>query len=387
MLINRTGLEFRTITEIMVLIWGMGMVVVSIIPDVAFDTFAGLYIALGGFGAGLLFWHTLSVIPSWARQGAKHETMGYDNRVIASYAIISMAPSAYQALNSYLFTINGHTRSFNMLYIVAIPGTVAMGFSALFIRERNLGVSNVGVFDSKPAQSVQEEMKEATKITKWSGAFYLFLTSVFLFQFAFYAPYVLIPDFAQDKFGNNTANGTVIDAVSESEVGATMAMLGTGSVVGRIFAVGMFMYVEYMWKHSFIDMNTMWWMGMCTVLLASWLAVDSWDGLKAWTFFYGVASSAATFCIVVRVLAKWPHNDTQSKATAWTQFKIACLCLFSLPGAVLSSYLTSLIVDAAGYAGGIAFNAGMAGAGFCTLVIFASMYNFTTPHDTQQSSE
>jgi hypothetical protein len=366
---NFLGVEFRAVTLAMVTVWGVGMLMVSILPSISFDEFAYTYIIMGGLGAGLLFWHTLSVLPSWAQKADG----GPEQALTKSYLVISIAPAAYQALNSYLFSIGGHTRNFNLLYIVAIPGLVSMWIASMFIHTRNPGVSDKA-FSSlteigRETGAEIKQMKDATKAS-WSSGFFLFLFAVAIYQFAFFSPYVLLPDFAEEKFAANS-----------TDVGLIMSMLGTGSVVGRFLIVGWFMFAHFMFpakkdgkERTFLDTTTIGTMTLTFVLFATLNSTENIAGVVAWSFFYGVVSSATMFCIVVRVLVKFQLEDSEKKQLDWVQTKLAWLCFASLPGAFMSAWATSKIEDDVGYNGAIWFNAGMSGGAALVLFLFALMH-------------
>lgn len=167
----------RMFAFIGVLFWFIGHFTCSFLMD--YPAFISVYTIFGGVGAGLAYWNSIRVLKS-------HFSSKDDQKKLLPLAnmAISIGPSLYGII--YPLIESQLTRLDAFLFF-SILGTIVLFLASFWIQSAE---------SENPLIIHSAEVMSRGKTTRKS--FIVFITSVALFQMAFYVPYVHLIPLAQD---------------------------------------------------------------------------------------------------------------------------------------------------------------------------------------------
>lgn len=394
--------RYASLPGFFVLLWLIGTLVGT--DQRSYDSYAIFYITFTGLGAGLLYWHSLSSLPSWfgfERHPNSENARGYKLALL----VVTLSPHVFQSIYSTVFlNMNRRTATY---YVLGVAGTGVFTFASMFLRvderkrrehretsvdppqhpddddsddddEENLNLLDKlhDLPDAVEAAFVRDPAflvpgNEQSFVWLLCGATHThmltFLFAAGVFQFAVFAPYVVLPDFCK-----------MMTKSTPTQTALTMSLLGVGASAGRCLA-GIWAYQVKTDHHV---TATIVYMVCSTVWLCSLFVFRTPESMHVFAVVHGFFSAAALYNVLLTVSVNWPGDGNQYQRMGWLQKKYALLALYSLPGSFTSAFLFSRIVESSGHDAAVGFMVGVSGLASALLLITAASFVYAKKRHT-----
>jgi MFS family permease len=312
-----------------VFFWIIGYAVPAIAAQNNLPAFIGVWLSFGGVGAGMLYWNTLSMVPTWWKTDqARTLALGWVSISPSLYTIIF--PYIFQAL-SILTIVNFSTWAFT--YLLFVVAFVLMWFMVTGCCFYTTGI----ISSTDPSkEDKQDEVDEPDPLsTVYSkSSFFLFLLGCMLLQSSFYIPYVRLPAYVLESMNRTTADKDVAGS-----------MIGYGSLTGRIVFTILAYMIGPRWQFVLISFCS----AAMSLFYLLWAFPPNFEAILSFAFFFGFFSGGCYVCspLILNFFWKkvqWSKNIIAYKL-GWWGFALcigeifsACLIRFAV-----STYASSIL--------------------------------------------
>jgi len=309
-LLNRSSYDNAPVI-IGVILWFIGYLT-SIFITNNYVIFTGVFVTFAGIGSGLVYWSTLSMVPTWFWGQKDLVVCGLTlRRVPLAMATLSLSPACYNLIFPYAVEAYGTgillNESWPSTYIITVPICATIMFIIALITHRVVGEHN--------------EHRDGDYTSKISFSF--LLIGIICFQSAFFVPYVYVVPYME------TFNATV------AETSLATSLIGAGSICGRIiFAL---LCARFSMPGELMTFNSC----CMSSILFIWLICKDPTGMIIFSFFYGFTSGACYVLFPVYFATKWVNVD-------WFSYGPASLLTFKLSlfsGSLFLGELCSSLVN------------------------------------------
>jgi len=270
----------RPLSIVGCILWSLGLGL-TVPFETNYSTFAGLYVALSGLGAGMLYWNTMAMIPSWCTRSTYP----------IAFFVVSLSP--------YLYTV-----VFASVVANITPTSPTSLWSDVYVGTSSL--ASVVVFICSLIVTPAQFSKDLASGPHDSPVtLLLFFLGVYAYQTAYYVPFVHVSQYMTVGLGE-----------SEEHAAYVMNAIGGGSMAGKFVLFPLTIAME----HSFGDLGlrglTMLTTLGTAITLFSWLACTSSTSMVIFAVFYGLFSAGTMMAMHYLCSVSWMAWDYTTR-TAW----------------------------------------------------------------------